>query len=516
MSGSISFNSIPPNLRVPLFYAEFDNTQAGSSLPVQRTLIIGQATASVPATPVPTFVPSPAWAQNAYGAGSQLANEIAAYRANDPVGEVWALALPDAASSTAASGTIVFSGTATANGTLFLYVGAGPTASGTVNSLVQVGVTSGQTAAQVATAVSAAINAAYGLPVTASVVTATVTLTANNKGTLGNDIPIGLNYLGARGGQSTPAGLTVTITQMTGGATDPALTSLATWLGSAPFDFIVNPYANSTALGATTSLLSDSAGRWSYAAQVYGHAFSAKRDTVANLQTLGTGFNDQHLTILGVNNASLTPAWVWAAAMVGAIASSIKAQPNRPVQTLPILGVLPEPVGQDIGLSNQQTLLTSGIALAQRVPGGGVQMVRAVTTYETNKYGAPDTSYLDTEIMYTLMAVVRGLKGAVTQQLPRALLAADGTRLAATPSGSTPVIVTPSIIKGILISAYTLLQQQMLVQRADLFAAGLSVQINATDASRADVLFDPYLVSGLRVFAVLTQFHLQAAAGSAV
>jgi phage tail sheath gpL-like len=511
MSGAIGFSYIPPNLRVPLFYAEFDNTEAGSSQPVQRALIIGQATTAVPSTPSPAFVPSVAAAQSSYGAGSQLANMIATYRASDPVGELWALPLADATSATAASGTIAFAGTATANGTLFLYIGAGASASGLVNSPVQVGVTSGQVATALATAVAAAINAQYGLPVTAAAASSTVTLTANNKGTLGNDIPITLNYLGARAGQSTPAGLTVTITAMTGGATDPVLTNLATWLGTAAFDFIVNPYPNATALGVTSALMADATGRWSYAAQVYGHVFSASRNTVANLQTLGTGFNDQHLTILGVNNLSPTPAWVWAAGFVGAIAPSIKAQPNRPVQTLTIAGVLPEPIGFDIGFANEQVLLTAGIALASRGPGGIAQIVRAVTTYQLNKFGQPDTSYLDTETMFTLMAVIRNLKGAITQQLPRALLASNGTRLAATPAGATPVIVTPQIIQGILIAAYTQMAANNWVQRADLFAAGLLVQINANDPTRCDVLFDPYLVSGLRIFAVLTQFHLQAA-----
>jgi phage tail sheath gpL-like len=511
----LNFNYIPPNLRVPLFYAEFDNTQAGASLPaVQRALIIGQAVATVPATPVPTYIPSVAWAQQAYGASSQIANKIAAYRANDPVGEIWALALPDATSSVAATGTVAIAGTATAAGTLFLYIGCGPTATGTMNDLVQVGVTVGMTAAQVATALAAAVTAQYGLPVTAAAASGTVTLTAANKGTLGNDIPITLNYLGARGGQTTPAGLTVTITAMASGATDPVITSLATWIATAPFDAIDNPWPNATALGVTSTLLSDATGRWSYSAQVYGHAFSASRAAVATLQTLGASFNDQHLTILGVNLNSPTPAWVWSSAVIGASFPSIKIQPNRPTQTLTIAGVRPEPPGQDIGFANQQALLSVGIALAVRGPGGAAQILRLVTTYQNNKFAQPDTSYLDTETMFLLMAVIRFLNSAITQQLPRALLAADGTRLAATPSGATPVVVTPAIIQGILIAAYTQMAVLNWVQRADLFAAGLSVAINATDPTRVDVLFDPYLVAGLRIFAVLTQFHLQAAAGA--
>jgi phage tail sheath gpL-like len=201
--------------------------------------------------------------------------------------------------------------------------------------------------------------------------------------------------------------------------------------------------------------------------------------------------------------------------MMGAAAVSLKNQPNQPLQTLAIAGVLPEPVGFDIGFANQQTLLNSGIALAVRGPGGVPQILRAVTTYQVNAYGVPDQSYLDTETMFTLMAVIRRLKAAITQQFPRALLADDGTRLAPTPAGGVPFVVTPSIARGMLIAEYNNLVAANLCEDAQQFAAGLVVQRNANDNSRLDVLFDPYLVSGLRIFATLTQFHFQATQASA-
>ncbi len=508
MSGSVSFANIPSNLRVPFFYAEFDASKAASSQPVQRTLIIGQATAAVPATPSPEFVTSLGWAQGAFGAGSQLAGMIAAYRANDTVGEVWALPLPDASGATAASGTVAVVGTATANGTLFLYIGG---------TLVKVGVAAGQTATQIATNAVAAINAAVTttavdaaltLPVTASAAAGTVTLAANNKGTLGA-VPLALNWRGAKGGETTPAGISVTITQMAGGATDPNLASIATWLGTREFDFVVCPYSDTASLGYMTALMNDASGRWSYAAQIYGHVFSARVDTVANLLTLGSGLNDQHLTVFGFNALSPTPAWLRLAARVGSIVPSIKAQPNRPLQTLLAYGVLGEDASNDISFSNKQSLLSAGIALD--VPGtSGPQVLRVVTTYQTNAYGQSDTAYLDAETLFLCMAVVRHLKAAITTALPRALLADDGTRLPTTPDNDTPVIVTPSIIKSILVADYIVMEGLNYVERDDLFASGLIVQRNSQDATRADVLFDPYYVSGLRIFAVLNQFHLQA------
>ena len=42
--GNLSFNNIPQNLRVPLFFAEVDNSRANSGATTQRALIIGQMT----------------------------------------------------------------------------------------------------------------------------------------------------------------------------------------------------------------------------------------------------------------------------------------------------------------------------------------------------------------------------------------------------------------------------------------------------------------------------------------
>ncbi len=508
-TGIVPFATIPPNLRVPLFYAEFDNSQAGVSQPVQRRLIIGQATTSVPAVPV--YVQSASWAASTFGARSQLAARVAAYMANDPVGEVWALPLADAASSAAASCTVTITGTASAAGTLWLYVGAGPTPVSNVAAPITVGVTAGDTATVIATNVAAALTAATYAPVTAAAAAGVVTLTAANKGTLGNAIPVVLNYLGAEGGQSVPAGVTVAITAMTGGATDPSLSTIATILGSQSFDFIASPYSDSVSLGFTTAMMNFTSGRWSYARALYGGVFTAHADTVANLLTYGASLNDPHLTDLAVNQASPTPPWIWDVAFMAQFAVSSVIQPNRPVQTLVLAGVLPAPAASEFTFSQQQSLLTTGMAVAVRSPSGGTaQIVRAVTTYQLNAYGQPDQSYLDTETLFLSAAIMRTLKAAITQKFPRALLADDGTRIPATPPGQTPVIVTPGVIKGELIAQYGAMVDLGLVENEAAFAAGLTVQRNANDNSRVDVLYDPYYVGGLRIFAVLNQFHMQA------
>jgi phage tail sheath gpL-like len=326
---TIPFKNIPSNIRVPLFYAEVDNSQANSGQINQRALIIGQVTAAAitagTVPNVPVISQGAADAISVGGAGSMLALMTAAYRQNDQFGEVWYLPLADDAGGTAAIGSLNFTAAATVAGTLYFYIGGVRIAQPVLTT---------QTAAQLATALAALINATPNLPVTAAVdgvVTTKVNITALHKGLAGNDIDLRVNYLGTRGGEALPTGLAVTIVQMTGGATNPTLTTALANLGSQTFDFIACPYTDATSLDALKNLLNDTTGRWAWNQQLYGHFYAAYRGTLGAQTTLGTSRNNQHGTIMGFND-SPTPNWIWAAALTGAAAGSLRVDPALPLQ----------------------------------------------------------------------------------------------------------------------------------------------------------------------------------------
>lgn len=490
MSGSISFSTIPPDLRVPLFWAEFDNSRAGPSTIPQRALLIGQATESIDAAL--TYMPSADQVAQLCGPGSQLARMMRAYRANDPVGEVWVLPLQDHASGVAATGAIAVTGPASAAGVISLYIGG---------RAVKVAVASGDADTAIATAIAAAINADTFLPVTATVSDDDVTITARNDGTAGNAIDIRLNYGGLLAGEALPAGVGLVITAMSSGATDPVLTGLAALLADEEFDFIAIPWSTSDALNALRDIMNDSSGRWSYAQQLYGHVWASARGSSSTLLTLGDGRNDQHASILGVNNSPTCPL-VWAAATMAASAVALKADPARPLQTLAIRGVLAPPVGSRFTLTEQQSLLSGGIALPAFGRDGSASILRMVTTYQTNAFAQADQSYLDVETLFTLAAIVRRLRQAVTQKFARSKLADDGTRF-----GPGQPVVTPAIFKAELVAQYASMEADGLVEDADGFAAATIVLRNPSDPSRLDVLYAPNLINGLRVLAVLAQFR---------
>jgi phage tail sheath gpL-like len=490
----IPFKNLPQSVRVPLFYAEVDNSQANSAVQQQRGLVIGQITALGTGVPnVPVISQGVGDAQLVGGPNSMLAALTAAYRLNDDFGELWYLPLADDGAAVAATGTVVITHVATANGTLSLYIG------GVRYTLP---VLSTQTTAQIATALAALINADATCPVTASVSTSTVTLTADNKGPVGNQIDIRVNYLGTRGGEALPDGMTVTITAMASGATAPSLTTGLANLGSQTFDFIVSPYTDTTSLDALKGLLNDQTGRWSWSQQLYGHVFTALQGTLGNLVTAGTARNNQHESIMGFND-SPTPAYIWAAAIAGAAGASLRNDPALPLQTLVLRGVLAPPLQSRFPLTDRNTLLYDGISTFSVADDGTVSIENMITTYQKNAFGSADNSYLEVETLFTLAFVLRFMRTAITSKFARVKLAADGTRFAA---GSA--IVTPNTIRAELIAQFRQLESLGLVQNADAFKSGLIVEQNAQNPNRVDVLWPGTLINQLRIFAVLAQFRL--------
>ncbi|CAL8476404.1 phage tail sheath subtilisin-like domain-containing protein [Caballeronia sp. S22] len=492
---SVPFQSVPANNRVPFFYAEFDNSQAGYFSQSLRTLLIGQKLAAgTGVANVPQLVSRTDQAKTLFGVGSMLARMHAKYREGDTSGEVWCIALDDPGAGVAATGSFAITGTATAAGTLSAYIGA---------ERVQVAVAAADTAATLATALAAAINANTDLPVTAAASTGTVALTARHKGALGNDLLLQMNMQGAAGNESTPAGLSVSVTAMNGGTATPSLTSAIAAMGDDEYDFIIQPYADTTTLDLFRTAMNDTTGRWAWNRQIYGHVYSALRGTFSALQAAGVARNDQHMTVADMSTLLPNPVWEYAAAFGARNAVFIAADPARPTQTGELTGITAAPASNRFIQTERQTLLNSGIATSY-VSGGVVRIERAITTYQKNLWGQTDPSYLDSETMHQLAAIIRRLRSVITTKYPRHKLADDGTRF-----GAGAAIVTPSVIRGELASVYAQMEDEGLVENAKAFAENLIVERNADDPNRLDVLFPPDLVNQLRVFAVLAQFRLQ-------
>lgn len=497
--GTISFNAIPTNIRVPLFYAEMDNTQAGYFTQNKRTLLIGQKlTAGTGAVNTAMLVSTTDQAKTLFGVGSMLARMHALYRQQDPFGEVWCIAVADAGGGVNAVGTITVTGPATAAGTINLYI---------AGQRVQVPVASGDAQNAIATAINTAINAATDLPVTSGVATNVVTLTCRWKGTTGNDISILDSFRGQAGGESLPTGVALAYSGsgfLASGATNPTLTgTVITAMGDEEYDYVIHAYTDSTSLDAFQAEYNESSGRWAWSRQVYGHCYTALRGALGALTTAGALRNDPHHTIAGIDVDCPTPCWEYAAAYGGANAVGLNVDTARPTQTLPLNGILVPRSGKRFLMTERQSLLNYGIATSF-VSGGLLRVERAITTYQKNTWGQADPSYLDSETLHTSAEVLRRLRYRITQKYPRHKLANDGTRF-----GAGQAIVTPSVIRGELLAEYADMEEVGLVENRALFAKYLIVERDVSNPNRINVLFPPDYVNQLRVFAVLNQFRLQ-------
>lgn len=492
---SVSFNTLPVNVRVPLFYAEVDNSQASYFERQNCTLLIGQMVPGGTARAgVPQQVSRTDQARVLFGAGSMLARMHAVYRAGDAFGEVWCIALEDAPASVASVGMIRIAGTASAAGVVTLYI---------AGQRVQGAVAAGDTATVTARKLAGIIAHTPDLPVTAVADGGKVTLTCRWKGETGNDISLMPNYRGELGGESDPPSVSITITPMAGGAGGPDMAAAIRAMGDEEYDHIVCPYSDTATLDALYAEMGDTTGRWSWSRQIYGHVWAARRGSAEALAAFGKVRNDQHCTIAGFEPDVPAPAWEYVAAWAARSATFLNSEPERPTQTGELCGILPAPAGKRFTLTEKQSLLYSGIATSM-VAGGVVRIERSVTTYQKNAWGQPDPSYLDAETLFLLAYVLRHLRQRITQKYPRHALANDGTRF-----GTGKAVVTPGILRAELIAAYRELERDGKVENAEAFKAALIVERDSANPNRVNVLYPPDLVNQLRIFAVLAQFRLQ-------
>ena len=492
---SVSFSNIPSDIRVPLFYAEVDNSMANSGASSLRRLIVGQVNddADGPEIGRLVLVSRTSEAKDIGGNGSMLAAMHARWRSVDVAGEVWCLPLK-LTTGAAAKATVTVTGSVESAGLVNLHV---------AGQRVRASVVAGAFAEAVATALAAAINAAIDLPVTATAEGPVVNVLAKFKGDLGNDIQLQLNRLGRANGEVTPAGLTVVATVMTGGAGSPDVVTALAALGDEEFEFIAQPWTDSATLDAWKETMDDSAGRWSWAKQLYGHVYSAKRGTLGELVAAGRLRNDPHVSVHGFERGVPQPVWEVTAAWAARTAVFISADPARPTQTGVLVGIDPATASDRYTLTERQSLLTSGVATAV-YNGGSYRIERAVTTYQRNAYGQPDDSYLDSETLHQSAYVIRNLRSIITSKYGRHKLANDGTRF-----GPGQAIVTPKVIRGELIAAYGAMERDGIVENAEMFQQYLIVERDPNNPNRLSVLFPPDLVNQLRVFALLYQFRLQ-------
>lgn len=489
---AIGFDTIPGpgSLRKPGVYSEIDNSQAvrGPQSVTYRRLLIGQKLAAGLAVANTLIrVTSAAQADAQFGAGSMLAGMVRAALAIDTYTELQVMPLIDNVAGVAATGTIAFTGPATASGTVELMI---------AGRRVSVGVISGDTATAIGTAAAAAITAAADMPVTAAAVTGTVTLTSRHKGEAGNSLSARVNYYA---GQTLPAGVGVTISAFTNGAGNPALATALAALGDEWLHAWAVPYSDAASLA---SIKTELTSRFAWNREIEAHAFAAARGTQGTLGAIGDSHNCQHLSIMMANDEPM-PAYEKAAETMAIAAYYAAIDPARPIQNLAYKWCLPPAAANRFTNEERNLLLFDGIATSKVATDGTMLVERLITTYKTNTAGASDISYLDSETLFTLMFIRHDWRDYIQRKYPRHKLADDGTRY-----GIGQAVVTPVVMKAEAIAKFREWEDLGLAENMADFKANLVAERNASDPNRMDMLLPPDLVNQLRIVANKIQFRL--------
>jgi phage tail sheath gpL-like len=324
----------------------------------------------------------------------------------------------------------------------------------------------------------------------------------------GNEISVSLNYYGAIGSQMTPIGLGITLPAtglLTGGVGTPDFATAISNIQKEAYEYVALPYSDSNSMfewdqeyGFTDT------GRWGWQRQQFGHVFTAKRGTYANLIAYGDTMNSGVESVMSFEQTTVSPMFEVAAAYTAKSQRALINDPARPLQTLSLNQIKACPLTDRFDFVELNSLASNGLAIQEVGSDGQPMILREQTTYQLNLYGMGDDAYELVTTLATLAKLLRNQKYAITSKFPRHKLADDGTKF-----GPGQAIVTPGIIKAELVNEYQMDMWNGLVENLKQFKAHLIVERDPNDPNRVNVLYPPDLINQLRIFAVLAQFRLQ-------
>lgn len=413
-----------------------------------------------------------------FGEGSQLLAMWRGAKANADLGlPINCLAIATGSGATAASSTIVVAttgGTVGAAGEVMLYIHG---------KRVSTGVTSTDTATTVAGKLIAIINAQPALQVLAAT-TATpgeIKLTAKTVGPNGNDIDVRtLHYID----DVLPAGLTLTIPAMAGGAGAPDVSPVVAAMQVYRPTEIVCPFTDSTNLNILETEL---AARWEANNMRDGMVINCLRGTESALTTFLSTRNSPHVHTITVTKDMTNPAET--AAMAGAVIESMAAtDPAVPHTGAALSGYLgPKP--QDHWTVDQvNNLLVAGGSSLQIGQDSTGTLLRMVTNYKRTAGGAPDRS----------MSEVCWLKTASYKRwfnITEFATKYTGYKLAQYVEDPLPgqKIMTELLAEEIMLGIYKVFTDAGLCQNPDYYRSTLVVEIDGAN-QKLKIIDEPVLV----------------------
>ena len=411
---------------------------------------------------------------------------------NNPSIPITAIPLDDA--GTNASKTITVSGTATSAATLTVWVGG---------RFVRVPVNIGDDADTIAAAIDAAIDADPELIMSAASTLAVVTLTSLNQGDWTDELKVAVSpRLVENGGSDTlPDGVAFVIADTVAGTGNPVLATALDAIPDEIFDYILQPYTDSTNM---TALDAELLSRQDGNNQKEGHAFNALVGDLSALTTYGAGRNSPYATTMFGAVDSLSPKHHWASVYAGGATSRAQNDAALPWQFLRLIGLEPGTKTLRFSDANRETLLLNGIATHIVNKQGQILIERGITNFQTNSVGQPSVAFLDSMTPLSLSFA----RKTIRQDLLAAFfinpfkLVKDGSVIAGSDN-----IATPKAIKSVVIDTARRLEVAGIFENVDQFASEIEAIISP-NVNAVTLKMPPDLVNQLRQILGVIEFIL--------
>ena len=498
MADNIVFDTISGDTPLGGVFLEIDPSRAisGPAIMEHKVLLIGQKLengSEAALTPKRLLNEQDAIAK--YGQGSVLhcmAKSMQKIFDNLGMLDVYAIAVPDI--GIAARATITVAGAAIESRVLNIYIGG---------STHQIPVMSGESAVDIAGHIQSILDQNADLPVIATVADATVTLTAKNKGEIGNGLEVSWQYFDD---DRLPNGITVEISggdngigQLQGGSGAPVIADALATVSEEQFYTIVCPYNDD---GNWQQIDADMTGRWGGMNMKTGHIFSAIAGTHAELSTFGAKRNSAHGSCIGFKKS---PTWVPQLATAFALTCEWygSIDPALPLKAVEVFGVQ-APRHQDRFNYGERTLLVKdGISTATIDQQGKVFLERVVTYYQKNVLGLDDRSLMSLETKWTVDYYRYVIRARIAAKWPRHKLVDNGTNIA---PGQR--FVTPNAINDEITAIERDLEEMGIVEDVETSKKNRIVVRSKVDPDRVNAVLPPNIVNQFRTFAAAVQYRL--------
>ena len=460
----IDFDTIPSALRVPGQYIEFNTRTATQGLPQnpQKLLILGPMLASgkQPAlTPVQLY--SDAQAGELFGQGSWAQAMVKQAFANNQYLDLTVIGIPDHEAGVAAAGSVVVSGEATSAGAVDLVVG------GVTHSIA---VTAGASAESVADKLRAKLAASPSCLVTGGESGATVSLTAKNKGAIGNEITVSVH--------SGAAGLNFKVTALANGQKNADIAEALTVVSGKHYHVIASPFVDDTNAKALSTHLADVSNAIEQRGSI---GVLGWRGTLATGIAFAAKLNDGRISCAWYKGAVEGNALI-AAGYAAQLAA--EQDPAKPLNTLEVCGLSITPDADWPLFAECNNALYNGIT-PLTVVNNKVRIMRAVSTYTKSAANVDDPSLLDITTIRTLDYTRKAIKERIALRFPRAKLSDK---------------LLPKV-KSEVLDVLIKLEEAEIIENAEANKGKLQMVRAENDPNRINAVIPADVVNGLHVFA---------------